>query len=219
MTTICEPKDWLSVSSLYGYTDHAGADVRRPEVYDWIRGELDWYVNKGIKGYKIDRGAEGSSPDSAENEVVYLFTKLTAEGQMEVNGNDYLIHGRNCFDKSRKYVGVWNGDSQSNFDGLSGSIKNGLRCGAINFPYYGSDTGGYTAPNQELFSRWFQFSTYCTMMEVLIEKNRTVWYDEDYPHDSDPNLTDIGRKQCEDHHDLIPYTKSCMYQASQTACR
>lgn len=199
-----------------GYTSQPGADVRRSEVYEWFKGELDYYVNMGIKGYKIDRGAEGTTPDSAENEVVYLFTKLTAEGQMAVHGNDYLIHGRNCFDKSRKYVGVWNGDSQSNFDGLSGSIKNGLRCGAINFPYYGSDTGGYTEPNQELFSRWFQFSTYCTMMEVLIEKRRTVWYDEDYPHDSDPNLTDIARKQCEDHHDLIPYTKSYMYQASQT---
>jgi len=199
-----------------GYTTQPGADVRRPEVYDWFRDKLDYYVNMGIKGYKIDRGAEGTTPDSAENEVVYEFTKLTAEGQMEVHGNDYLIHGRNCFDKSRKYVGVWNGDSQGNFDGLSGSIKNGLRCGAINFPYYGSDTGGYSETNQELFARWFQFSTYCTMMEVLIDPGRTVWYDEDFPHSDDPNLIDIARKQCEEHHDLIPYTKSCMYQASQT---
>jgi len=210
-------EEGLALGYLFeGYTTEPAADVRRPEVYDWFKGKLDYFASMGVKGYKIDRGNEGETPDAFENEVIYQFTKLTADGQMERHGNDYLIHGRNCFDKSRKYVGVWNGDSQSDYNGLSGSIKNGLRCGAMNFPYYGSDTGGYTATNQELFSRWFQFSTYCTMLEVLIDPGRTVWYDEDYPHSASPSLLDIGRKQCEDHHDLIPYTKSCMYQANQT---
>ncbi len=198
--------------------DRSAADVRRPEVYDWFKDKLDTFVSMGVRGYKVDRGHEGEQPDAAENEVVYLFRKLAAEGQMDRHGSDYLIHARNCYDKNRRHIGVWNGDTQSNFGGLSVSIKNGLRCGAINFPYYGSDTGGYLSdyPSQELFTRWFQFSTYCTMMETLIDPHRTVWYDEDFPHNAEPNLIDIARKQCSDHHDLIPYTKSCMYAAHQT---
>jgi len=142
---------------------------------------------------------------------------MAAEGQMARHGSDYLIHARNTFDKSRKYVGIWNGDIPADYGGLARSIKNGLRCGAINFPYFGTDTGGYNVPpSKELFARWFQFSTYCTMMEILIDPGRTVWYDSDYNHSEEPNLIDIARKQCQDHHDLIPYTKSCMYYAHQT---
>lgn len=194
------------------------ADVRRPEVYRWFKNKLDTFVNMGVRGYKIDRGHEGEQPDSAENEIVYLFRELAAEGQMDRHGSDYIIHARNCYDKNRKYIGVWNGDTSSDFGGLSVSIKNALRCGAINFPYYGSDTGGYISdhPSKELFARWLQFSTYCTMMEILIDPSRTVWYDSDYSHAEDPNLIDIARKQCSDHHDLIPYTKSCMYNTHRT---
>jgi len=194
------------------------ADVRKPEVYDWFKNKLDAFVDMGVRGYKIDRGHEGEQPDSAENEVVYLFRELAAKGQMEKNGNDRLIHARNCYDMNRKHVSVWNGDTESTFGGLAVSIKNALRCGAINYPHYASDTGGYQSdhPGKELFARWLQFSAYCTMMEILIDTDRTVWYDEDFEHDEDPNLIDIARKQCSDHHDLIPYTKSCMFAAHQS---
>jgi len=207
--------------SSFGYLfsgNWPAADVRRQEVYDWFKGKLDTFVSMGVRGYKIDRGHEGEQPLSAENEVVYLFRELAAEGQMERHGEDYLIHARNCYDRNRRHIGVWNGDTSSDFGGLSVSIKNGLRCGAINFPYYGSDTGGYMSdyPGKELFARWLQFSTYCTMMEILIDPGRTVWYDSDFGHNEHPSLIDIARKQCQDHHDLIPYTKSCMFIAHQT---
>jgi alpha-glucosidase (family GH31 glycosyl hydrolase) len=200
-----------------GCEDKPAADMRNPEAYNWFKKHLDTFAAMGIKGYKIDRGHQGEHPIWVENENVYLFNKMTAEGQMERHGSDYLIFARNCFNKSRKYVGIWNGDIPADFDGLAYSIKNGLRCGAINFPYFGTDTGGYSEPpNKELFTRWFQFSTYCTMMEVHMDPDRTVWYDEDYPHNESPNLIDIARKQCREHHDLIPYTKSYMYHAHQT---
>ncbi len=200
-----------------GFHNRPAADMRNPNAYNWFKNHLDTFAAMGIKGYKIDRGHQNEHPIGAENENVYLFNKMTAEGQMARHGNDYLIHARNCFDKSRKYVGIWNGDIPGNFNGLSRSIKNGLRCGAISFPYFGTDTGGFFIhPDKEIFARWFQFSTYCTMMEVHIDPNRTVWYDEDYPHNEEPNLIDIAHKQCREHHDLIPYTKSCMFIAHQT---
>ena len=220
ITNRCE-NQLLAEGKAAGYLftgNRPAADVRRPEVYDWFKEKLDAFVDMGVKGYKIDRGHEGEQPDSAENEVVYLFRELAAIGQAEQNSEDFLIHARNCYDMNRKHVSVWNGDTESTFGGLAVSIKNCLRCGAINYPHYGSDTGGYQSdhPSKELFIRWLQFSTYCTMMEILIDTDRTVWYDEDFKHAEDPNLIDIARKQCSDHHDLIPYTKSCMFAAHQS---
>ncbi len=196
-----------------GYTDRPAADMRIPGAYQWFMDYLDVYPELGVRGYKIDRGHENEMPESVENENVFLFNKMTTEGMQKRFGDDYLIFARNTFDKSRQYVGVWNGDTSGDYAGLQISVKNALRCGFINFPYNGSDTGGYTkVPSKELFARWLQFSAYCTMMEVHIDPKRTVWYSEDY----DSEMLEIARKQCRDHHDLIPYMQSSYFNAVQS---
>ena len=195
------------------YTNRPAADMRNQEAYQWFTDYLDVYPKLGIRGYKIDRGHEGEMPESVENENVFLFNKMASEGMQKRFGNDFLIFARNAFDKTRQYVGVWNGDTSGDYAGFRISIKNALRCGFINFPYNGSDTGGYTkVPSRELFARWLQFSAYCTMMEVHIDPKRTIWYSDDYKSD----MVDIARKQCQDHHDLIPYLQSSYYHAVQT---
>ena len=78
---------------------------------------------------------------------------------------------------------------------------------------WGSDTGGYInhpPPTKELFARWLEFSAYSPMMEILIGPKRTIWYDHDQ------ELIDITKKYTVAHHDLIPYTRSYMYEATKT---
>jgi len=193
------------------YGDSPAADVRIPAAYSWFKGKLDTFVKLGVRGYKIDRGEEGEQPDSAQNESVYLFDKLSYEGMAAANGNDFLIFARNVYDKSRQYSGHWGGDSSADFSGLIASIKIGLRAGAMNFPIFGSDTGGYNGtPNKELLGRWLEFNAYTSMMEVLIGPNRTIWTSFDQA------LIDIATAQTQAHHDLIPYTRSYAYKARQT---
>ena len=151
-------------------TDPA-ADMRIPAAYDWFQNYLDTYAKMGIKGYKIDRGhPQAETPAALENENVYLFTKMAGEGQRNRHGSDSFVFGRNAFDKSRAYIGIWNGDVGSHYKGLQDSIRDTLRCGAINFPIFGSDTPGLAGgrPSADLFARWVQFSTYCTWMEINI---------------------------------------------------
>lgn len=187
------------------------ADMRRPEVYHWFENKLDAYVKIGIKGYKIDRGEESEMPRSLENLNAILYPKMAAEGMEKAYGNDYFIFSRNANDTARKYTALWNGDTQPTFAGLAVSIKDAQRSGAINFPMWGSDTGGYLGdPDQEVFARWLEFSAYSPMMEVLIGPKRTIW--DDFDHE----LVEIVQKYTNAHHDLIPYTRSNMYAATKT---
>lgn len=187
------------------------ADLRRPEVYDWFQEQLNAYARLGVRGYKIDRGEEGELPRSLENVNAILFPKLAADGLRAAYGNDYFEFSRNANDTARKYTAIWNGDTRCTLGGLAASIKNALRAGAIDFPMWGSDTGGYIrVPDKQLFARWLEFSAFSPIMEVLIGPKRTIW--DDY----DSELVRIAQTYVSMHHDLIPYTRSYLYQATQT---
>ena len=193
------------------YGDSPAADVRIAGAYSWFKSKLNAFVTLGVRGYKIDRGEEGEQPDSAQNESVYLFHKLSYEGMAAAYPNDFLIFARNVYDKSRQYIGHWGGDSSASFAGLIASIKIGLRAGTMNFPIFGSDGGGYNGtPTKEVLGRWLEFNAYTPMMEVLNGPNRTVWTS------FDSALVAIATAQTQAHHDLIPYTRSYAYKATQT---
>ena len=184
------------------------ADVRRADVYGWFKGQLDIYVRQGIRGYKIDRGEEDELPRSLENLNAILIPKLAAEGLNAAYGSEYFNFTRNVNDTARKYTAVWNGDTYCTFGGLAISVKNALRSGAINFPMWGSDTGGYIrVPEKEVFARWLEFSAFSPMMEVLLGPKRTIWYDYDQ------ELVGITQKYVSLHHDLIPYTRSYLNES------
>jgi alpha-D-xyloside xylohydrolase len=189
----------------------SAADMKSPAAYNWFKDELNEYVRLGIKGYKVDRGEEDELPLSDENLNAILYPKMTAEGLSDVYGSDFFQFTRNVNDTARKYSAVWNGDTRCTFSGLEVSIKTALRSGAINFPMWGSDTGGYIrVPEKELFARWLEFSAYSSMMEVLIGPKRTIW--DDY----DDELVHIAQTYVTAHHDLIPYTRSSLYQSTRT---
>jgi alpha-glucosidase (family GH31 glycosyl hydrolase) len=203
--------------SVPGLPDPA-ADMRIPAARQWFGRHLEAFAHMGVSGFKIDRGhPQAETPRELENENVYLFTKVAAESQRHVLGGDTFVFARNAFDKSRAHVGIWNGDINSNYEGLGDSIRDGLRCGAINFPIFGSDTPGLAGgrPPADLFNRWVQFSAYCTFMEINIgngSSDRSPW--DQYP--KAPWLIDTIRKQCRDHFELIPYTRSCLHGATRT---
>lgn len=194
------------------YTDWPAADLRRPEVYAWLQKKLDAYVVLGVRGYKVDRGEEAEMPDAAQNRQVTLLVKLAKEGLEARHPGDTFVFARNLYDTGRRYAAVWNGDTESTWGGLAVSVKHALRCGAIDMPMWGSDTGGYHhgTPTKELFARWLELSALSTMMEVKIGQHRTPWIDYD------PELVAIARAQAAAHHDLIPYTRSVVYEATRT---
>jgi len=200
------------------FTTTPGLDLRRPEVFAHFKNQLrDNFVKRGMRGFKIDRGEQGEVPVALQNELAVLTAKAAYDATSDVLGTEGFTFGRNVYDRARKYVGVWNGDSDSTFEGMSDSLKQILRLGAIMYSMVGSDTGGYgRAPNAELFARWLALSAHSPMMEILLGPNRTIWNDYNTGPNANPRLPAIARTFAQEHHDLIPYARSMVYASTQT---
>ena len=200
------------------FTTTPGLDLRRPEVFAHFKNRLrDNFVKRGMRGFKIDRGEQGEVPAALQNELAVLTAKAAHDATADVLGTEGFTFGRNVYDRARKYVAVWNGDSSSTFAGMSDSLKQLLRLGAIMYSMVSSDTGGYgRAPNAELFARWLALSAYSPMMQVLLGPNRTIWNSYNAGPNANPQLPAIARTFAQEHHDLIPYTRSMVYASTQT---
>jgi alpha-glucosidase (family GH31 glycosyl hydrolase) len=184
-------------------------DMRNHNAYAWFQSKLEALLRHGVQGYKIDRGEENEVPEYLENYNAMLFPKMASEGLRRCHGEDHFVFARNLYDEGRKYSAVWNGDSYG-WKGLRESVRQALRCGLMNFPMWGSDTGGYGETTAELYARWSQFAAYTPMMEMLIGPGRTPWLD--FPRD----VLDIVVEQARTKHDLIPYLRSELFVATQT---
>jgi alpha-D-xyloside xylohydrolase len=200
------------------FTTTPGLDLRRPEVFAHFKNRLrDNFVKRGMRGFKIDRGEQGEVPAALQNELAVLTAKAAHDATSDVLGAEGFTFARNVYDRARKYVAVWNGDSSSSFAGMADSLKQLLRLGAIMYSMVGSDTGGYgRAPNAEIFARWLALSAHSPMMQVLLGPNRTIWNNYNTGPNANPLLPVIARAFAQEHHDLIPYTRSLVYASTQT---
>jgi alpha-glucosidase (family GH31 glycosyl hydrolase) len=200
------------------FTTTPALDLRRPEVFAHFKNRLrDGYVKRGMRGFKIDRGEQGEMPAALQNELGILTAKAAYEATFEVLGAEGFTFVRNAYDRARKYVAVWNGDSDATLAGMSDSLKQLLRLGPIMYSMVGSDTGGYGRnPSAETFARWLALSAYSPMMEILLGPNRTPWYSYDTGPNANAQLVPITRTFTQEHHDLIPYIRSLVYGSTQT---
>ena len=57
---------------LFGRGGSPAADLRKEAAYKWFVGRLKGFAAMGVRGYKIDRGAEGEMPDEVQNENVHV---------------------------------------------------------------------------------------------------------------------------------------------------
>ena len=220
------PYKFTTGCSVANCTTTPGIDLRDPIPFNRFKQVLQTgyptqqssYISMGISGFKIDRGDQGDIPDALQPTLATLIPKMAYEASFEYNGAEGFTFSRNVYDRGRKYVAVWNGDSDPNLaNGMSDSLKQLLRLGAIMISMVGSDTGGYNGtPNKDTFSRWIAFSAHVPMMEVLLGPNRTPWNAPFLTgtNANPPTLTSIFTKWTQEHHDMIPYTRSMLYRAT-----
>lgn len=165
-------------------------DFTNPEAVVWWQNHLLDMIERGIAGFKLDRGEEktpdgqlfrGSYHDGTpyrEGHNAYpLWYAQAAHGALERAGDRDLINLiRAAWAGTSQYAIVWGGDTAPTAWGLRSAIIALQRCAVLNIPIWGSDTGGYNErPPREVLGRWLAFSAFCPLMEVGPMANLAPW--------------------------------------------
>ncbi|HEY1212874.1 MAG TPA: TIM-barrel domain-containing protein [Bryobacteraceae bacterium] len=118
---------------------------------------------------------------------------------------------------------TWSGDIQATWQVLRNQIPAGLNFSLSGIPYWNTDTGGFfgnkAAGNgdpsnpayEELFARWFQFSSFCPMFRVHgsygLKPGKELWRFDD-------KTQAIMRTYLDLRYRLLPYTYSVAWQVT-----
>ncbi len=107
------------------------------------------------------------------NAFPLFHTQGVYEGQRAANKDkrSFILTRSGYAGQQRNGAVTWSGDINGNWDVYRAQIPAGLNFSMSGIPYWNTDTGGFFTPAltpdyQELFVRWFQFSTFCPMLRI-----------------------------------------------------
>ncbi|CAJ1021260.1 Galactose mutarotase-like/Glycosyl hydrolases family 31/Domain of unknown function (DUF5110), putative [Leishmania lindenbergi] len=135
---------------------HTWVDMNEPSVF---HGERATMAKTAV--HTLDNG------QAVEHRFVhnaYSFYSVLAvhKGMMEARGSNEaperpFILTRSFFPGSQRYAAMWTGDNMARWDHLENSIPELLSLSISNYPFCGSDVGGFFFDTEEeLFVRWMQ---------------------------------------------------------------
>ncbi|MCC6943953.1 MAG: glycoside hydrolase family 31 protein [Thermomicrobiales bacterium] len=194
-------------------------DFSNPAAVDWWQGKVRGLMEMGVRGLKTDFGEQvpedahfhnGKTGAEMHNLLPVLYNRATWEVVNEYGG---VLLARSAWAGSQRYPGIWAGDQSPDFSpwaGLPTAIVAGQSAGWSGFPYWGSDVGGYfNAPDDEVFTRWAQFSAVCPLMEPHGLGKREAW-------EFSSQTLEIYRKMAYFHDALVPYSLMAAEEARMT---
>lgn len=198
----------------------------------------DQLFSKGVDGWWLDapepeinnmafRGY--STPLGPGYEVYNAYPLMHSTGiyqgqRAATDNNRVVILTRSAYaGQQRNSAITWSGDIQATWQVLRNQIPAGLNFSMSGIPYWNTDTGGFfgnrNAGNgdpgnpqyQELFSRWFQFSSFCPMFRVHgsygLRPGKEFWR-------FDTATQDVLRAYLNLRYRLLPYTYSVAWQVT-----
>jgi len=142
---------------------------------DTTEPETEGQEDNILLGHKLAMGSG--------NRYVNLFPLLTTgavhDGQRSASSDKRVfILSRSAFAGSqRKAVTAWSGDINSDWFSYRRQIPAGLNFAVSGIPYWTTDIGGFVSGNptdpafRELFTRWFQYGTFCPVFRVHGTRN------------------------------------------------
>lgn len=173
---------FLPSASLIDFTD--------PRAVLWWQDQLLPRIEDGIVGLKLDRAdekvpdgrifrgsyADGTSYREGHNAYPAWFAEAAAGAFKRAGVDEHVLLVRAGWTGSSQHAIAWGGDSATSQWGLRTAIIGVQRAAAINFPIWGSDTGGYAgrAP-REVVARWLAFSAFTPLFEVGPTANLAFW--------------------------------------------
>lgn len=195
----------------------------------WL-DELDWTPEEGPRAFH-----DGLLPEAMHNLYPNLFNKTIFEN-MEVTGRRGAILTRSAWTGSQRYPWVWSGDVSSTFQGMKEQIIAGQAMGLSGFPFWSNDLGGFVSgvegffvaddpasvplkPSDELQIRWSaEFGAFTPMFRVHgmgTEVHESLVGGKE-PWSYGPEAQEIFRFYDKLRYQLLPYTYSVAYEATET---
>lgn len=161
-------------------------DVFNPDARKVYRDMITPLIKLGVDGFFMD-GPEPDHMDSFLPTKTYLGPALKVRNlyplyntanyhkaitDIRPTERPYMI--TRCATVSQHQYGtaVWSGDIPATWEELRNQVVAGLNFTAVGCPYWTTDIGGYSGgdPNdpkyRELFTRWFQYGTFCSIFRA-----------------------------------------------------
>ncbi|MGA2916503.1 MAG: TIM-barrel domain-containing protein [Sedimentisphaerales bacterium] len=160
-------------------------------------GKLDfdgWWLDAceaelgGKWGQMRDLKTDAGPGAAVYNAYPLMHTSAVYQGQRaDIPQKRVFILARSAFVGQQRNAAVtWSGDIQGTWDVFAAQIPAGLNFSVSGIPYWNTDIGGFFGGDPadpiyaELFTRWFQFGTFCPMFRVHgTGKGKEMWrFDE-----------------------------------------
>jgi len=154
------------------------------------RGFDGWWMDAseaelgGKWGQMRDLTTAAGSGAKVFNAYPLMHSKGVYEGQRaESSDKRAFILTRSAFTGQQRNGAVtWSGDTSGHWDIFKKQIPAGLNFVSTGIPYWNTDIGGFFGGDPddpkyaELFTRWFQFGTFCPMFRVHgTGKSKELW--------------------------------------------
>jgi alpha-D-xyloside xylohydrolase len=131
-----------------------------------------------------------------------------------------MLHRANYPGQQAHSTMQWSNDIQCNFSTLNLQVPCGLNSTISGIPYWCSDIGGYwgsngpvnwsTAENNELFTRWLQYGSFCPVFRIHGNGPSKELYQSCWTATTKANLAMIDRL----HYRLMPYIYSLAWKTT-----
>ena len=115
-------------------------------------------------------------------------TGLYTNWRKDIQGKRAFFLVRQAFaGQQRNAATLWSSDITCTFRAFKSQVPQGINACSSGIPYWTSDIGGYhyhwdapnwsTPANRELFTRWFQFGTFCPIFRIHGKGERALFSD------------------------------------------
>ena len=206
-------------------------DFTQKDAREWFKKILqDKLIKMGVAGFKMDRAEEivmeidtfkmknGLKVHDIRNEYPRLYIQTAHEAFKEIRGeNDFIAMPRAGYTGSQQYGVFWGGDIAAGELGLRTALIAVQRCSFMNYPFWGSDIGGYWKnPLSHInVARWLAFGAFTPIMEVGPLDNLAPW-NMPFKPSYDKELIAIYRMYSIIHNDLAEYSHKMAKKAVKT---
>ncbi|MDP4238275.1 MAG: glycoside hydrolase family 31 protein [Bacteroidota bacterium] len=228
--------EFAAINALYPsngtrhYYDAYHEQARR--IY-WRQMKEDLFAKYGWDAWWADSDEPDAFPDSYDRKALttalgpglffnnafpLMHTKGVYEGwRNDIPGKRMFTLSRSAFPGQQRYAAAsWSGDIQSSWVDFKKQLPAGLNFSMSGIPYWTTDIGGYlgtdwtTQDNRELFTRWFEYGTFCPIFRIHGKLERTLYSETSWDAVTRKNLLRFDKLR----YRLMPYIYSLAWKVT-----